>query len=395
MTQWAYAPHFLTQWAPSSPSTVHRLSNLSSSLTCTVGPYTSSFYDTVGIYPLVYLHNGYHPRHLLYTDCPASFPSLFAQWAHTSSFITWWAYTPWFSYTLGTTLASYCSQTVQPHFLTYLYSGPIPPHFKTQWAYTPSFTDTVSTTLAIYCTWTVQPHLLPYLHSGPIPPHFMTQWAYTPLLLTKWAPPSPSTVHRLSNLSSSLTCTVGPYLLILWHSGPIPLCYLQSGHHPRHLLYTDCRTSITPLLVQGPIPPHFMTQWAYTHLFTYTMGTTLAIYCTQTVQPHFLPYLYSGPIPPAFMTQWACTPSFTCKVDTTFTNYYSQTVQPQFLPYLHSGPITPHFMTQWAYTHSFTYTMGTTLAIYCTECPASVPPLLVQWAHTSCFYHTVGMYPLI
>ena len=111
-----------------------------------------------------------------------------------------------------------------------MYSGPIPPPFLTQWAYTPSFTYTVGTTLVIYCTQTVQPQSLTYLHSEPLSPHFMTQWAYTPHLLTQWAPSSTSTVHRLSNLTSSLTCTVDPYLLILWHS--------------------------------GHIPPHFLTQWA-------------------------------------------------------------------------------------------------------------------------------------
>ena len=151
-----------------------RLSSLSSSLICTLGPYLL-IYDTVGLYPLIFLHIGHHPRQLLFTDCPASVPPLFAQWAHTSLFMTWWAYTPSFSYTLGTTLASYCSQTVQLQFLPYLYSGPIPPHFRTQWAYTPSFTCTVSTTLTIYCTQTVQPQFLPYLYSGPIPPHFVTQ----------------------------------------------------------------------------------------------------------------------------------------------------------------------------------------------------------------------------
>ena len=130
----------------------------------------------------------------------------------------------------------------------------------TQWAYTPSFTYIVGTTFVIYCTQTLQPHLLPYLHSGPIPPHFMTQWAYT-------------------------------------------LIFLHSGHHPRHLLYTDCPTSVPPLLVQWAIPPHFRTQWAYTPSFTCTVSTTLTIYCTQTVQPQFLPYLYSGPIPPHFVTQ--------------------------------------------------------------------------------------------
>ena len=91
MTQWAYTPHLLTKWAPPSPSTVHRISILS---------------------------------------------SLLAQWAHTFSFY-----------------------------------------------------DTVG----------LHPHLL-----------------------TQWAPPSPSTVHTLSSLISSLTCTVGPYLLILGHSESIP-----------------------------------------------------------------------------------------------------------------------------------------------------------------------------
>ena len=116
-----------------------------------------------------------------------------------------WAYTPSFTYTVGTTLAIYYTQTVQPRFLPYFYSGPIPPHFMTQWAYTPSFTYTVGTTLAIYCTHTVQPQFLPYLYSEPIPPHFMTQWAPT------W----PSTGHQMSSLSSSLSCIVGPYLLVI------------------------------------------------------------------------------------------------------------------------------------------------------------------------------------
>ena len=136
-----------------------------------MGPYLL-IYDTVGLYPLIYLHIGHHPRQLLYTDSPASLTPLLAQWAHTSSFYDRVGLYPSFTYKVGTTLIIYCIQTLQPHFL-------------------------------------------PCLHSGPIPPHFMTQWAYIPHLLTKWAPPPPSTVHRLSSLSSSLTCTVGPYLLIL------------------------------------------------------------------------------------------------------------------------------------------------------------------------------------
>ena len=174
----------------------------------------------------------------------------------------------------------------------------------------PSFSYTVGTTPAIYCTQTFQPQFLPYLHSGPIPPHFMTQWAYT-------------------------------------------LIFLHSGHHPRHLLYTDCPTSVPPLLVQWAIPPHFMMQWAYTHLFTYTMGTTLAIYCTQTVQPHFLPYLQNGPIPPIYDT----------------VGLYLLILG----PYLHTDTVGLYLLI---------YTLCTTLAIYCSDCPASVPPLLTQWAHT-------------
>ena len=156
------------------------------------------------------------------THCPASVRLLLAQWAHISSFYHTVGLHPSFTYTVGTTRAIYCTQTAQPHFLYYLHSGPIPPHFMTQWAYTHSFTYTVGTALAIYCTecpaslppllvlWaytsyfydtvgiyspftytvgtildiyctqTVQPQFLPYLHSGPITPHFMQQWAYTP-----------------------------------------------------------------------------------------------------------------------------------------------------------------------------------------------------------------------
>ena len=64
----------------------------------------SPFYDTVGLYPHIYLHSEHHPRHLLYTDCLASFPPLLPQWAHTSSFMTHWAYTPSFTYSLSTNL---------------------------------------------------------------------------------------------------------------------------------------------------------------------------------------------------------------------------------------------------------------------------------------------------
>ena len=39
-----------------------------------------------------------------------------------------------------------------------------------------------------------------------------------------------------------------------------------------------------------------MTWSAYTNSFSYTVDTTLTIYCTQIVQPQFLYYLHSGPI---------------------------------------------------------------------------------------------------
>ena len=47
--------------------------------------HTSSFQDTLGLYPLIYLHNGHHPSHLLDTNCPVSVPPLPTQWAHTFS----------------------------------------------------------------------------------------------------------------------------------------------------------------------------------------------------------------------------------------------------------------------------------------------------------------------
>ena len=92
-------PHILSQGAPFSPSTVHRLSSLISSLICTVGPCLL-IYDTVGLCPLIFLHIGHHPRHLLYTDCPASA-----------------SYTPSFFCTEDTSLTIYCTQSVQSQFL--------------------------------------------------------------------------------------------------------------------------------------------------------------------------------------------------------------------------------------------------------------------------------------
>ena len=161
--------------------------------------------------------------------------------------MTHWAYTHLFTYTVGITLAIYCTQTVQPHLLPYLSSGPIPPHFMTQWAYTHSFTYTVSTTLAIYCTEC--PASLPPL---------LVQWAHT----------------------SSFYDTVGLY----------PLIYLHSEHHPHHLLYTDCPASFPLSFAQWAHTSSFMTWWAYAPAFSYTLGTTLESYSTQTVQTQFLPY---------------------------------------------------------------------------------------------------------
>ena len=151
----------------------------------------------------------------------------------------------------------------------------------------------MGTTLAFYCTQSVQPHFLPYFHNGSIPPHVLTSGPIPPHLLTQWAPPKPSTGHKLSSLSSSLICTVGPYLLIFVHS----------GHHPRLLLHTECPASFPPLLPQWFHTSSCFDQWAYTPSFSHTVGTTLAIYCTQTIQPHFSPYFHSGSIPPHFRTQ--------------------------------------------------------------------------------------------
>ena len=208
----------------------------------------------MGLYPLIFLHSEYQPHHLLCTNCPASFPLLLAQWAHTStfyatvglyphlliqgayisSFMTRWAYTPSFSYTVGTTLAIYCTHTVQPHFLSYLHSGPI---------------------LLILCNSGPIPPI--FLHSGHHPCHllFTDSPASVPALLAQWA-------H-----TSSFYDTVGMY----------PLIYLHRVHHQSHLLYTNCPASFPLYLNSGPIPPHFMTQWAYTPSITYIVGTTVVI----------------------------------------------------------------------------------------------------------------------
>ena len=216
----------------------------------------------------------------------------------------------------------------------------------TQWAYTPSFSYRVGTTLTIYCTippshghtlsslssplsCTVGPYLLILWHSGPIPPH----------LLKQWVPTSASIVPRLSSFTSSLTCTVGSYLLILWHRGPIPPHWLTHwAPHSQSTMHRLSSLSFLLYLHSGPIPSHFMTQWAYTSSFTYTVDTTLAIYCTHNVQPQFLPYLHSGPIPPHFRTKWAYTPSFIYTVGTTLAIYYTQSVQSQILPFMIRWP---------------------------------------------------------
>ena len=78
----------------------------------------------------------------------------------------------------------------------------------TRWAYTPSSSDTVSTNLTIYCAQTVQPYFLSYLHSAPIPPHFMQQWAYTPIYLYR--------VHHQSRLLYTNCPASFPPLLAQW-----------------------------------------------------------------------------------------------------------------------------------------------------------------------------------
>ena len=168
----------------------------------TMWAYTPSFTYIVGT----------PPRHLLHTDCPASLPPLLVQWAHTSSFY----------------------DTVGMYPLIYLHRM----HHQS------------------YLLYTNCPASFPlYLKSEPIPPHFMTQWAYAPHLLTKWA---------LSSLISSLICTVGPYFLIYDMLGLYPLIFLHIGHHPRRLLFTNCPVSVPPL----------PTQWAHTFSF-YNLLTPL------------------------------------------------------------------------------------------------------------------------
>ena len=170
-----------------------------------------------------------------------------------------------------------------------------------------------------------------------------------------------------------------------------------------------------------------MTHWAYTHSFTYTVGTTLAIYCTQTVQPHLLPYLRSGPIPPhlhmghqprqllytdcpdsvpPLLVQWAHTSSFYDTVGLYPLIYLHSEYQPRHLLYTDCPASFPPSLAQWAHTSSFYDTVGLYPLIYLhseyqprhllyTDCPASFPPSLAQWAHTSSFYDTEGLYPLI
>ena len=309
-------------------------------------------------------------------------------------------------YTVSTILCIYSTQPLQPLFLPYLHSGPLPPHFMTQWTSPSPSTLHKLSSLSSSLTFRVGPLLLILWHSGPIPRHLMTQWAYTPSFFlhsrhppchrlytncpasvplwltqwahtssfydtvglyppffTQWAPSLPSAIHKLSSLNSSLTYTVSPYLLNLWHSGPIPPILWHSGHHPHYLLYTHCPASV----------PLWLTQWVHTssfydivclyHIIFYTVGTLLDIGSTQTVQPQFFPYLHSGPITYHFMTQWAHTSSF------------NDTVGLYPLKLWHSGHHPRHLLY--------------------TNCPASVLPLLTQWAHYLPFYDTVGPYLVI
>ena len=172
-----------------------------------MGPYLL-IYDTVGLYPLIFLHIGHHPRQLLFTDCPASSPPLLVQWAHTSSFMTRWAYTLSFTYTVSTTLAIYCTEC----------PASLPP-LLVQWAHTSSFYDTGG----------IYP--LVYLHSGHHPRHLL---------------------YRMSSFTSSLTCTVGHTSSFYDTGGIYPLVYLHSGHHPRHLLHRMSSLTSSLTCTVGP-----------------------------------------------------------------------------------------------------------------------------------------------
>ena len=134
-----------------------------------MGPY-HLIYDTVGLYPLIFLHSEYQPRHLLYTKYAASVPPLLTQWDHTCSFYV----------TVGLYPLIYLHSWHHPHHLFCKNCAASVPPLLTQWAHTSTYT--VGTTLAIYFTQTVQTYSPPNLHNGPIPSYFMTQWAYTPSL---------------------------------------------------------------------------------------------------------------------------------------------------------------------------------------------------------------------
>ena len=342
--------------------------------------------------------------------------------------MTQWAYTPSSSDTVSTNLTIYCAQAVQPDFLSYLHSRPIPPHFMQQWAYTPiylyrvhhqsrllytncpasfppllaqwfhtsSFFDTVGTTLAIYCTQTAQPYFLLYLHSRPIPPHFMTQWACTPHLLTQGVPPKPSTVHKLSSLISSLLEQWADTSSFYDTVGLYPFNYLHSGHHHRHLLYTDCPPSLTPLLAQ----------WAHTSSCYDKVGLYSFIYLHSGHHPIHLLYTDCPASLTPLLAEWAYTSSCYDKVGLYSFIYLHSGHHPIHLLYTDCPASLTPLLAEWAYTSSCYDKVGLCSFIYLhsghhpihllyTDCPASLTPLLAEWAYTSSCYDKVGLYSFI
>ena len=162
-----------------------------------------------------------HSHHLLATDCPASVPPLLTGWALTSSFYDTVGLSTvnntlticWTQTVQPHFLPYFISGPISVHLMTqWVYT----PSFTllTQCAHTASLFDPVGLYLLIYLqsehylaidwTQTVQPYFVPYLHSGPIPPH----------LLTQGAPPSPPTGLNLFSLSFSVHGKVTSLLCI-------------------------------------------------------------------------------------------------------------------------------------------------------------------------------------
>ena len=182
----------------------------------------------MGQQPLIYLKSGT----TLVIYCIHTVQPQFLSYLHSARgpipphFVMQWVPTPSLTSRMDRSL-NICTQIVQPQFLAYLHSGPIPLHLRTQWPPAPSLTYTVGITLTIHCTHTAQPQFLPYLHRRPRSPHFMTQLALSPHLLTQHHP-----------------C----YLI---YRNSYTLIHLQSWHHHRNLPYTNCPSSVHPLLTHA------------------------------------------------------------------------------------------------------------------------------------------------